>query len=168
MYSNAKPLALARDLADRLNVRLAANAASGTLINTVVESFWTQTLADGNTAQWPALTCYNATLGTGEGEPVVVILISDVDAVSKDIFGNSTYAYAPTLLQFGYELSGAAGTNPIPAHADLANIQFEAQTIGAEWQLIEIAHGTAVTPASVSAATPIVDIQPLYWPTKSV
>jgi hypothetical protein len=166
MYSNAKCLALIRDLADRLNVRLAANASSGTLINTVVEGFWTQTLADGNTAQWPYLICYNSTLGTGEGEPVVQIQLSDVDAVSKDIFGNSTYAYAPTLLQFAYELNATGGSTP--AHADLANIQFEAQTIGAEWQLIEIAHGTAVSSAAIAAATPVVDIQPLYWPTKSV
>jgi hypothetical protein len=168
MYSNSKALALIRDLSDRLTVRLSANATSGTLINTITENFYTQTLSDGNVGIWPYLLCYNATLGTGEGNPVVYIQLSNVDAVSKDIFGNATYAYAPTLCMFAYELTGAAGTNPIPAHPDLATIQFEAQTMGAEWQLIELANGTQVTPANVNAATPIVDIQPLYWPTKSV
>jgi hypothetical protein len=151
-----------------LTVRLAANASSGTLINTVTEGFYTQTLADGNVAVWPYLICSNSTLGTGEGNPVVYIQLSNVDAVSKDIFGNPTYAYAPTLCMFAYELRSGANAGPIPAHPDLANIQFEAQTMGCEWQLIELANGTAVTPANVNAATPIVDIQPLYWPTKSV
>lgn len=159
MYSNAKSLALIRDLADRLNVRLASSAG----LNTVTEAFY----VDANNASWPyLLISHNGNVA--EGQPVVYIEISDVDAVSKDIFGNQTYAYAPHVLQFAYELSGAAGTNPIPAHADLANCQFEAQTCGCEWQLKELANGTQVTAANVNAATPLVDIQPLYWPTKSV
>jgi hypothetical protein len=163
MYSNAKAEALIRDLSDRLTVRLENNAG----INTISQGFYTQTLADGNTAQWPYLMLSHGG-NVAEGQPVVYIQLSNVDAVSKDIFGNSTYSYSPTVLMLGYELSGAAGTNPIPVHSDLATISFEAQTIGAEWQLIELANGTAVTGANVNAATPLVDIQPLYWPTKSV
>lgn len=160
MYSNAKALALTRDLADRLTVRLPATSAG---LNTITQSFFTDT----NGAQWPVLTISHNGVVT-EGSPVVVIEISNVDMVSKDIFGNQTYAYAPHLMQLGYELSGIAGTNPIPTHADLANINFEAQTCGCEFQLKEIANGTAVTATTVNAATALVDIQPLYWPTKSV
>jgi hypothetical protein len=244
MYSNAKAEALIRDLADRLTVRLAANAG----LNTISQGFYTQTIVEAsggnNVAQWPYLMLtHNG--NAAEGQPVVYIQLSNVDAVSKDIFGNSTYAYAPTVLMLGYELTGAAGaytftvtsanatagaiyqdsvtgqqflvgstlvsgttlvtagrggnpsvsgtlnkisgtgdatitfsafsdnlftgaTNPIPAHSDLATIEFEAQTCGCEWQLIELANGTAVTGATVNAAAPLVDIQPLYWPTKSV
>ena len=236
MYSNAKSLALCRDLSDRLNVRLSANAG----LNTITESFY----VDANNASWPVLTLsHNGNVA--EGQPVVMIEISNVDMVSKDIFGNQTFAYAPHVLQLGYELSAApasyvftvtsanatagalyqdsvsghqfligstlvAGTtlisagntgNPaasgtlnrvsgtgdatitysvyasqalagatqaLPAHADLAIVQFEAQTCGCEYQLKEIANGTAVTPASLNAAVASVDIQPLYWPTKSV
>jgi hypothetical protein len=162
MYSNAKSLALIRDLADRLNARLAANAASGTALNTVTESFF----VDANGASWPVLTISNATLGLGATAPVVMIEIKNVDAVSKDIFGNQTFAYAPHLLKFAYELNANGGS--IATHADLEPIRFEAQTCGCEWQLIEVANGTAVTAAVVDAQAPVVDIQPLYWPTKSV
>ena len=158
MYSNAKSLALIRDLADRLTVRLSANAG----INTVTESFY----VDANNASWPVLTLSHNGVVT-EGNPVVMIEISNVDMISKDIFGNQTYAYAPHLLQLGYELT-AGGAAPEPARADLAVIQFEAQTCGCEYQLKEIANGTAVTAAALNAAAPVVDIQPLYWPTKSV
>jgi hypothetical protein len=158
MYSNAKALALIRDLADRLTVRLQANAAG---INTVTESFY----VDANNASWPVLTLSHNGVIT-EGNPVVMIEISNVDMISKDIFGNQTYAYAPHLLQLGYELT--SGGAPEAARADLAVIQFEAQTCGCEYQLKEIANGTAVTAVTLNAAAPVVDIQPLYWPTKSV
>jgi hypothetical protein len=157
MYSNAKALALIRDLADRLNVRLNANSG----LNTVTESFY----VDANGASWPVLTISHGT-NVAAGQPVVVIEISNVDMVSKDIFGNQTFAYAPHLLQLGYELSTLPG--PTPARADLAQIQFEAQTCGCEFQLKEIANGTAATAAALNAAAAVVDIQPLYWPTKSV
>jgi hypothetical protein len=158
MYSNAKANALIRDLSDRLSVRLPASNAG---LNSIRQAYY----VDANNASWPILVLsHNG--NEAEGQPVLLIEISNVDMISKDIFGNQTYAYAPHLLQFGYELS--SGAAPLPARADLALAQFEAQTCGCEWQLKEVANGTAVSGASVNAAAAVVDIQPLYWPTKSV
>src|SRR5665213_3239528 len=103
MYSNAKSLALARDLADRLTVRLQNNASPS--LHQVVESFY----IDANGASWPVLTVSRGG-SVAAGQPVVVIEISNVDMVSKDIFGNQTFAYAPHVLQLGYELSAAPGS----------------------------------------------------------
>jgi hypothetical protein len=89
--------------------------------------------------------------------------------VSKDIFGNQTFAYAPHVLELAYELQATPNIgNSFVAHADLAATNYEAQQAGCEYQLKELANGTAVTAANVSAATPVADLQPLYWPTKSV
>lgn len=159
MYSNAKAIRLIQDINDLLSVRLAANAG----LNTVTQGFY----VDSNNASWPyLLLSHNGNVA--EGQPVIYIEISNVDAVSKDIFGNQTYAYAPHILQFAYELSGAAGTNPIPAHADIATCQFEAIKSGVRFQLKEIANGTAITPANVNAAAATADLDQLYWPTKLV
>lgn len=153
MQSNAKALALIRDLKDRLDLRLQASAG----LNSSREAF------DAN--NWPYLV-YSHNGNEAEGQTVALIRISNVDAISKDIFGNQTYAYAPHILEFAYELTG--GGAPIPSHADLATAEFEAQTLGCRYQLKEIANGTAVTAASTTAAAPVVDLDPLYWPTKSV
>lgn len=156
IYSNAKSQALLRDLGQRLSVRL----ANGSGLNTVSQGFYT----DANGAAWPYILV-TGSAGAGEGNPVVYIEISCVDAVSKDIFGNQLYAYAPELLQLGYEL--ASGGAPIPARGDLAVCEFEAIKTGVRLQLKEVANGTAVTGASVNAAASIADIDELYWPTKN-
>lgn len=153
MQSNAKALALIRDLKDRLDVRLKGGAG----LDQSREAF------DSN--NWPYLVISDGGVETA-GSSVILIRISNVDAVSKDIFGNQTFAYAPHLMEFAYELNATA--RPIPASADLIKCEFEAMSCGARFQLKEIANGTAVTPASVTAATPAADIDPLYWPTKSV
>jgi hypothetical protein len=161
MYSNAKAIALLRDLSDKLSKRL---AYSGTSMNSVRTAF---SAADANGAVWPYLAI-SENGNEAEGQPVVIIDCRNVDAVSKDIFGNGTDAYAPHIIRMGYELSGAAGTNPIPSHADLEAIKFESIKVGARWQLAELANGSAATDANVMAASPIADIDELYWPTKSV
>jgi hypothetical protein len=157
MYSNAKAIRLIQDISDLLTVRLANNSG----LNTVTQGFY----VDANNASWPYLVIsHNGTVA--EGSPVVYIEISNVDAVSKDIFGNQTYAYAPHILQFGYELSG--GGAPIPARADLAACEFESIKSGVRFQIKEVANGTAVTGASVNAAAAVADLDQLYWPTKLV
>jgi len=158
LYSNAKANALIRDLGNKLQIRL----ANGAGLNTVALGFYT----DSNGAAWPYLLLSNATSGVGEGNPVVYIEISCVDMVSKDIFGNQESAYAPHVLQLGYELT--SGGAPIPARADLFVCEDEAIKTGVRIQLKEVANGTAVTGASVNAAAPIADLEDLYWPTKSV
>lgn len=152
MQSNAKAVALIRDLADLLAKRFAGSST----IDTVRQAF------DSN--NWPYLVCSDGGVETA-GASVILIRISNVDAVSKDIFGNQTYAYAPHLMEFAYELNG---TDSQPSHADVAKAAYESQRVGARWQLKEIADGTAVTAANVSAASALVDLENLYWPTKSV
>ena len=152
--STAKAIALARDLADKLSKRLAPAAAG---LNTVRQAF------DAN--GWPMIFCsHNA--NEAEGQPVLAIRISNPDMVSKDIFGNSLFAYAPHILEIAYEL------NTVPASfvavADRARAEFESIKTGCRWQLKEIANGTAVTEASMNAKAADADLDELYWPTKSV
>jgi hypothetical protein len=160
MYSNAKAIRLIQDISDILSVRL----ANGAGLNTISQAFYT----DANGASWPyLLISHNGNVA--EGQPVVYIEISNVDAVSKDIFGNQTYAYAPHVLQFAYELQATPNIgDSFVSHADLAACKFEAIKSGVRYQQKEIANGTAVTPASVNAATAIADLDQLYWPTKLV
>lgn len=155
MYSNAKAIRLIQDISDLLTVRLQNNSG----LNTVSQNFYT----DSNGAVWPYLLI-SSNGNVAEGQPVVYIEISNVDAVSKDIFGNQTYAYAPHVLQFAYELSAAGA--PIPARADLLTCEWEAIKSGVRTQFKEIANGTAVTATSANAASPIADLDELYWPTK--
>jgi len=157
IFSNAKPIALLRDLGNKLQNRFQNNTG----VNTLQQGFYT----DANGAVWPYILLYNATAGLAESNPVVYIEISCVDAVSKDVFGNELYAYAPELMQIGYELT--SGGAPIPTRADLETINFEAIKTGVQLQLKEVANGTAVTAASVNAATPVVWLDELYWPTKN-
>ena len=159
MYSNAKANALIRDLADLLSKRLTSSGG----LNTLVQGFYT----DANGAVWPNLTISNN--GTlSEGSQVVLIQLANVDAVSKDIFGNQTNAYAPHLMQIAYEL-GASSNITIVSHADLMAVLFEAIKVGARTQVVEIANGNAVTSANISAhGTVAADLDQLYWPTKLV
>lgn len=143
---------IAQDLTDRLSVRF----KNGSGLNTVTQGFD----SNGN----PYLQLSNATDGLAAGNPVVVIVLEQDDAVSKDIFGNNLLAYTPSLALVGWE-ADANGKNT-PAMADLMNIFWELIPFEIELQGIQVAHGTAVTPTSVEAATPFVDLDQLYWPTK--
>lgn len=155
MQSTAKAQALSRDLADKLAKRYPSGAAG---LNTVRQA------NDAN--GWPMIfLSHNA--NEAEAQPVVLIRIKNVDMVSKDIFGNSTFAYAPHTLEFAYELTATANC-PYPTLADLASAEFESIKTGVRYQLKEIANGTAVTEAAINAATPNADLDELYWPTKSV
>jgi hypothetical protein len=154
MQSTAKAIALARDLADKLAKRYSPSSAG---LNSVRQAF------DAN--GWPMIFCsHNA--NEAEGQPVILIRIMNVDMVSKDVFGNSTSAYAPHTLELAYEL--AASNKPFPTLADLASAEFESIKTGVRYQLKEIANGTAVSEAAINAKSADADIDELYWPTKSV
>lgn len=153
MQSNAKAVALIRDLADKLSKRYAGSAT----IDTVRQAF------DSN--NWPYLLCSDGGVETA-GNPVIFIRISNPDMISKDIFGSQTYAYAPHIMEFAYELTAA--NNPIPTDADLFIANFEAVKTGCREQVKETANTVAVNPTNVSAASAIADLDDLYWPTKSV
>lgn len=160
IFSNAKAVALIRDLGDKLSKRF---PSTSTGINTVTTAFYT----DGLGAQWPYLLCYNATAGATAGNPVLYIEIAGLDAVSKDVFNNPLYSYAPHKLLFGYELNTHTNEKYV-ASADLLAAEFESIKTGVAFSLIELANTTAVTAANVNAATPVASIDELYWPTKNV
>jgi len=151
--SPQKIQAIARDLGNRLAIRL----ASGAGLNTI------RYAQDANGA--PELFLSHGG-NEAEGQPVVLIYLQQVPMVSNDIFGNPELAYAPSLSQVAYELNSAGA--PIPAQADLLTIEFELIPFGMRQQLIQIANGTAVTAAAAEAATPVIDLDNLYWPTKGV
>lgn len=153
MKSTAKAQALLRDVADKLKVRYAGSST----INTV------RAANDAN--GWPMLFLSHAGTET-EGSAVIALRIMNIDAVSKDIFGNATNAYAPHILEVAYEL--AAANQPEPTLADLAIAKFEACATGCRYQEKQIANGTAVTESAMNAAAAASDLDALYWPTKSV
>lgn len=154
MQSVAKAQALVRDLADKLSKRYAPSSAG---LNTV--------RLDKDAAGWPMIfASHNG--NEAEGQPVLAIRIRNVDMQSKDVFGGSTFAYAPHVLELAYELSAAPA--PLVAAGDRAAANFESIKTGCRWQLKEIANGTAVSAAAMDAAAPVADLEDLYWPGKSV
>lgn len=152
--AGAKAQALFRDLGDKLIVRLTGNSG----INTVRRA------NDAN--GWPML--FLSVAGNeAEGQPVIALRMEAVDAVSRDVFGNDLIAYAPHFLQIAFELSATANLG-LPSIKDVTQVEYEAFKLGSQIQLIEIANGTAVTEASMNAAAPVISLDDLYWPTKSV
>jgi hypothetical protein len=158
MQSNAKSIRLVQDIQDLLAVRL---PATNTGLNSIRQAF------DAN--NWPYIVLSHGG-NEAAGQPVVLIRISNVDAVSKDIFGNQTYAYAPHILELAYELQATPNIgDTFVSHSDLAACRFEAIKSGVRFQEKELANGTAVTAANVTAdTTPTADLDQLYWPTKLV
>jgi len=164
MKSTAKAQALLRDVQDKLAKRFPAGASG---INTIRAAF------DAN--GWPMLfLSHNAT--ETAGSPVILVRISAIDAVSKDIFGNALTAFAPHILEVAYELglaslSAYTGANPVdvqPARSDIQIALFECIKTGVRLQVKEIAQGTAVSESAINAASASLDIEELAWPTKSV
>ena len=151
--SPQKIQAVARDLANRLAIRLQNNAG----LNTVVPS------ADANGGQ---ILTFSHGGNVSEGQPVAIVYLQQIPMVSTDIFGNAELAYAPSTSSLSYELT--SGGAPIPAQADLDTILWELFPFGIQFNLAPIANGTAVTPAAVlaSLAAPTVSLDNLYWPTK--
>jgi len=154
MMSNAAPVAFLRDVQDKLSKRF---AASGVSVNSIRQAF------DANGFPFIVISENG---NEAEGHPVIFIRISEIDAVSKDIFGNSTFAYAPLSLQVAYEMS-AVVNEPIPALSDILVAEFESIKTGIALQLIQIANGLQVTEANVDAASPVITLDELYWPTKN-
>lgn len=152
--SLAKADSLIRNLAEALRKRT-ANAGAGRL-DTVQEL----RDSDGN----PYILMTDGGTATA-GNPVVLVRIKQIDAVSKDVFGNSMSAYTPHVCEYAYELDGA---NAEPLPADQALVMFELSKLGVEVQVKQIADGTAVTPANVDAAAAALELDWLQWPTKGM
>jgi hypothetical protein len=152
MASFAKANATMRDLGDKLSKRFAGQAG----LNTIRQAVDAQ--------GWPMLFLSHGG-NEAEGQPVCLIRMKGVPMVSPDVFGNPLTAYTPHTLEVAYEL--AATNKPEVATSDLFIVDFESMACGVRMQLKEIANGTAVTEASLNAAAITVDIENLYWPTKS-
>lgn len=151
--STAKAEAMARDLKERLELRLEGSAR----IDTVREA------KDAN--GWPMLFLSDAG-NEAAGQPVIGLRIKAVDAVSKDVFGNNLVAFAPHELEFAYELDT---TEAEPDRKDIAIALHETGKIGLKTLIKEIADGTAVNEAGLNGAAAAEALEyDQTWPTKGV
>lgn len=152
--SLVKADALIRDLKEKLALRTASAAAGR--IDTVREA------RDSDGAPYLMLSDNGTETA---GNPVVFIRVKQIDAVSKDVFGNDLNAYAPHVCELAYELDG---TEAEPSRLDLVMIMFELAKLGVRVQVKQIADGTAVTEANATAAAVAQDLDWIHWPTKGV
>lgn len=149
--------AKANGIIRRLNENIApaiANSASGR-VNSVRQT------ADAN--GYPMLIL-SRNGNEAEGQPVIAIRVLQMDAISKDVFGNSLNAYSPVLGQMSYELDNTAQAKV--QIKDLEKIMFQVSRAGMQVQMIEIAAGTAVTAANMNAASAAETYDDTYWPLK--
>lgn len=129
--STAKAEALARDLKERL----------------VKRGF---SISESKSAEgFPKLT-----INTDEAS----ILIEGEDAVSKDIFGNSNYSFAPHKLSF-------ASRNDAMSTLIVSKILVEIYKMGVEKTIVKT-HATVLATAEAAAGDAIIFDQ--AWPTKGV
>jgi hypothetical protein len=150
--STAKAKSLVRQLKDILKMRTAAGIRQlGAAIDEVREQ------EDANA--WPMLFVSNG--NEAAAQPVVAVRISGTDAVSKDVLGNSLTAFAPHLAEVAFE--DAVAANSIIKDAVVS----ELSKMGLRIQIKRIAAATAVTEASMNAASAELDIEDVQWPTKS-
>lgn len=145
---------IARDLESNLNVRF-KNKSSG--LNSIRLAY------DSNGA--PQLFISHAG-NEAEGQPVALIYLQQISMVSNDIFGNAALAYCPSSSMLAYEKD--VNGKPLPVEADLDMLRWELFPFGMQYNLVEIANGSAVTAANAAAASPVVSLDNLYWPTKGV
>ena len=151
--SIAKSSAWIRDLKEKLEFRFEDSAT----IDTISEA------KDANGFSYLMLSLAGA---VAAGDEVIFIRILGQDAVSKDVFGNDNYSFTPHVMEFAYELDGAV---PEPKQLDIFRAIQESLKLGIKVQIKEVADGTAVTPANVSAAAVALEIEPeIQWPQKGM
>jgi hypothetical protein len=144
----AKADALIRKLAEDLKLRTAGAGAGR--VNTVREA---------RDAQSAPLLVLSRDGNEAAGQPVIQIRIKQIDAVSKDVFGNDLLAFAPHLAEIAYQTAE-------PSALDLMVATFELSKLGVRTQIKELAG--AVTPANADAAAASEDLDWIHWPTKGV
>lgn len=154
LYSIDHAVGVARDLADRLSLRLANNSG----LNFVRQSQTTSTSAAG--AGWPMLFVSHGG-NEAEGQPVVGIRITDINVNAIDIFGNATLPFTPTQCEVAYELT--SGGAPEVAIGDLMVCAFEVTRTGMVQIIETIANGSAVTEANMNSATVIENLKDIDW-----
>ena len=108
LYSVDHAVGIARDLADRLNLRLNQQSGSS-YVNAIKQT--------QDEFGYPILIASNATAGAGEGNPVIWIRLTNLFEYSNgangapvDVFGNPTLPFTPTVAQIAYEITAATFT----------------------------------------------------------
>jgi hypothetical protein len=149
----AKADALLRRLAEDLKIRTKGSAAG-----------FVDTVREAKDSQGYPFIVLSDNGNEAAGQPVIFIRIKQIDAISKDIFGNDLKAYAPHICELAYELD--TGNQAFVRRLDLAKVMFELVQSGVKIQVKEIANGTAVTAANVDAASAALELDWLRWPTK--
>jgi hypothetical protein len=152
LQSTSKATGMARDIADKMKMRFKGGAG----INHVREAL------DAN--GWPMLFMSNGS--EAAGQPVIGLRIKNLDVGAKDIFGNSSLPFAPHTCEIAFELNGAGA--PTPSTSDLSQVLAEAARYGMILQEKAIANATAVTEASMNAASPSLTINDIDNPNKGV
>jgi hypothetical protein len=151
----AKAESLLRTLAEELKIRTAGSAAG--FVDTVREA--------RDTEGYPFIVLSDNG-NEAAAQPVLFIRIKQIDAISKDIFGNDLKAYAPHVCELAYELN--TGNQAFVAPLDITKVMFELAKLGVKLQVKQLANGTAVTAANVDAASTALELDWLRWPTKGV
>ncbi len=154
MKSTAKSIAFMRDLKDKLEFRFNGSST----IDTVREEL------DAN--GWPMLFLSDGGTETASN-PVILLRIKGIDAVSKDIFGNSLEAFTPHVAEIAYELDG---TGMEPSRVELLITSQEFFKLGIDkYEIKEITDATAVDETSLNAATVTETISnDVIWPNKGM
>jgi len=164
LYSIDHSVGIARDLADRLNLRM--NNQASPAINQIQQT--------NDEFGYPILILSSAG-NQAEGQPVIWVrlrnLFEQIGGVSPagapiDIFGNATLPFTPTVAQVAYELNSSGA--PFPSAADYSTVLFEIARTGVVVQQFAIANGTAVNEASVNAQVtagtgPIQTLKDIDW-----
>jgi len=154
LYSIDHAVGVARDLADRLSLRLVNNSG----LNYVRQTQTTSTSTAG--AGWPMLFISHGG-NESEGQPVIGIRITDIQVGAIDIFGNSTLPFTPTQCEVAYELT--SGGAPEVAIGDLLVCAHEVTRTGMVEVIETIANGMAVTEANMNSATIIENLKDIDW-----
>jgi len=160
LYSVDHAVGVARDLADRLNLRLNNQTASTAL------NFVRQTQDENG---YPIIIVSHGG-NEAEGQPVIWIRITNLfeypvtgDGHPVDVFGNATLPFTPTICQIASELNTLSPAAPFPSGSDYSTCFFEIARTGTVVQQYAIANGTAVTEAAVNAASPVLQLKDIDW-----
>jgi hypothetical protein len=147
LYSVDHAVGVARDLSDRLSLRMKNSATINTVRQTQDE--W----------GYPIIVLSHAA-NEAEGQPVIWVRLTNLFEQSGspetspagapiDIFGNATLPFTPTVAQIAYELNTASPAVPFPTTGDYSTVLFEIARTGTVVQQYAQPNGTAVTEASI-------------------
>jgi len=146
----AKSYAIARDLSQQLEIRVAGSAAGR--VNSV-----------RNTKDVLGNPMIFLSRGGNEaaGQPVIALRILPVLNPTLSIFGQEIGSGDPSTIQVAYELDGA-GQEPVAL--DIITVLYQSVPVGTRMNILQIADATAVTTANMDLAAIAQAFEALYWP----